>query len=87
MKKSLSCGCVPIVGSVTDSLDAWSWKVGAHRRDAVGPAACAKREHLLSQGNERIVVVIKPSYIIQKQMMSQNRHVMQKNEEKRVKQQ
>lgn len=35
MEKIRSCGCIAVISGVTDSLDAWSWKVKPHRRDPV----------------------------------------------------
>lgn len=47
MEKISSRGSIPVVVSVTDSLYAWSRKVGPHGREPVGAAACGKERPLI----------------------------------------
>lgn len=49
MEKSPDGGRIPVVGFIAHSLDARDRKVGAHRRDSVGAAACVERGHSLSK--------------------------------------
>ena len=42
MQKIRSRGRIAVVSGVTDSLKAWSWKVGAHRRDPECSTVCVR---------------------------------------------
>lgn len=49
IEKSPDRGRIPVVGFIAHSLDAWDRKVGAHRRDSVGAAACVERGYSLGK--------------------------------------